>query len=135
MNVTETGQSVYVDGREPIRYGRDISAGTSHAVWYHCGLHKYDEPSWAMDKDVAQKLSVSVDTLLVPTQDGLYAVERRPFLQSTEDIDGDEQHVARASDGFVHYVGDDPKDHMSIALSVESGNQVYDDYHKQRNES
>lgn len=151
MRVTPTGQSEYHEGNEVLRYGRDISAGQTYAVWYHDGLRKYDEPAWAMSTDVAWKISVSADAILVACQDGLYAIEFESspedsqndssrsanrevdaFRESVEDLDGEEQLVARASDDFVRHVGD-PNDHLQGHLWIESGNQVDEGYHQEKN--
>jgi hypothetical protein len=135
MRVTPTGRSEYHDGNEIGRYGRDITAGVSAFVWYHDGLRSVDEPAWAMDKDVEFKISVSVDTILVAdSNDGLYAIDADEFTNHTIVLDGREQYVARASDEHVEYLGD-PNDHLQGHLWIESGNQVDEGYHKQKNEA
>lgn len=133
MRVTPSGASEYHEGNEVGRYGRDLGAHERVFVWYHSGLRKYDEPAWAMDTDVAFKISISVDTFLVASQDGLYAVARDAFEDSVETIDGRDQYVARASDGFVTRVGE-PSEHLQGSLWVESGNEVDEGYHQRRNE-
>jgi hypothetical protein len=136
MRVTPTGQSIYMDGNEAIRYGRDISQNATYAVWYHHGLRKYDEPAWAMGQDLADRLSVSVDYVLVVDQrtTTLYMVDKYDLLESIEEIDGVEQHVAKASDAFVVDVGD-PNEHLNGNLYIESGNEVDEGYHNRKNEA
>lgn len=135
MRVTPTGQSIYHDGNEVGRYGRDHSANETYFIQYHDGLRSIDEPAWAMDTDVEWKISISVNTILVAdAEDGLYAIERGAFTENVITIDGREQCLARASDDFVTYIGD-PNDHLRGHLWIESGNQVDEGYHKRANEA
>ena len=135
MRVTPTEQSIFHDGNEIGRYGREIDANEVYLVHYHDGLRSESEPAWAMDTDVEWKVSVSVDTILVAdAEDGLYAIDREAFAESVETLDDREQCIARASDEFVTYVGD-PNDHLRGHLWIESGNQVDEGYHKRANEA
>jgi hypothetical protein len=135
MQLTPNGASEYHDGNQIGRYARDLEATERVFVWYHCGLDSNDSPAWAMDTDVEWKISVSVDTIYVADKDdGLFAIDRDAFVDSVVEIDGREQCMASADDGFVHYIGD-PNEHMHGNLWIESGNQVDEGYHKQRNEA
>lgn len=133
MRVTPNGASEYHDGNEVGRYGRSDDGAVF--VWYHDGLRSYSEPAWAMDTDVEWKISISVDVILVAdAKAGLFAIDREAFAESIEELDGREQCIARASDEFVHRVGD-PNDHLQDHLWIESGNQVDEGYHKRANEA
>jgi len=135
MRVTPSGASEYHEGNEVGRYGRDLGAQERVFVWYHDGLRSIEEPAWAMDTDVEWKISVSVDTLLVAdATNGLYAIDRDGFQNSTIELDGREQYVARESDEFVEHLGD-PDDHLQGHLWIESGNEVDEGYHKERGEA
>jgi len=88
-----------------------------------------------MDKDVEFKISVSTDIILVAdANSGLYAIDADEFTDHTIVLDGREQYVARASDEHVEALGD-PNDHLQGHLWIESGNQVDEGYHKQKNEA
>jgi hypothetical protein len=135
MRVTPTGQSEYHDGHEVLRYGRVISENETLAVWYHSGLYEANEPAWAMDTDVEWQISVSVDTILVCSDEcTLYAIDRDAFSENVRELGGKRQCIARASDPFVSEVGD-PNDHLRGELWIESGNQVDEGYHKRANEA
>lgn len=134
MRVSPTGRSIFHDGNEVGRYGRDISAGELYFIQYHDGLRSIEEPAWAMDTDVEWKISVSVDTILVAdSEDGLYAIDRDGFQNSTIELDGREQYVARASVEFVEHLGD-PNDHLQGHLWITPEN-AHGGYHKAKNES
>lgn len=134
MRVTPTGQSEFQGGNEVGRYGRDIPAGVNAFVWYHNGLHVVDEPAWAMDMDVGDALSVSLDAILVADENnGLYRVDADKFRNNTMTIDGREQYVAQASDPHVEALGD-PNDHLRGNLWLTADNS-HGGYHKDKNEA
>lgn len=134
MRVTPTGRSEYHNGNEVLRYGQDISAREQYAVWYHDGLRCEDEPAWAMDPDVESKISIQVDTILVAdAHNGLYAVSRDSFREHTITLDGREQYVARASDGFVTRLTGDHGDILGGHLWIPSGDKVDEGYHQKKN--
>lgn len=134
MRVTPTGRSEYHEGNEVGRYGQDISANQQYFCWYHDGLRSFEEPAWAMDKDVEAKIGIQVDTILVAdAHNGLYAVERDAFRDHTITLDGREQFVARASDGFVTRLTGDHGDILGGHLWIPSGNKVDEGYHKKQN--
>jgi len=134
MRVTPNGSSEYHNGNEVLRYGRDTENDEIVATWYHDGLRSESEPAWAMDTDVEWKVSVSVDTILVAdAEDGLYAIDREAFAESVETLDGREQCIARASDEFVHFVGD-PNEHLRGHLWITPEN-AHGGYHKDKNEA
>lgn len=136
MRVSPTGQSEFHNGNEIGRYGR-MSNDAATFVWYHCGLRRANEPSWAMDTDVEWKISISVDTILVVATGGdeatVYAIDRDAFAKSVEKIDGREQCVARASDDFVTEVGGADK-HLRGSLWITCDN-AHGGYHKDANEA
>lgn len=125
-----TGQSEYIEDNEVGRYARDLESRDPAFVWYHGGVRMLDERAWAMDPDVAWKVSVSVERFLVPTPDGVFAIEREPFEESTTDLFDSEQLLARESDDFVTKVGD-PSDLLGHDLWIESGNEVHEGYHQE----
>jgi hypothetical protein len=132
MRVTPTGASEYREGNEVGRYGLDLHTHDTVFVWYHDGLRSIDEPAWAMDTDVEWKLSVSVDTIIVAdATNGLYAIDREWFADRTVEMGGNEQHIARAFESGVDYLGD-PNDHLQGHLWIESGNQVDENYHQEQ---
>jgi len=134
MRVTPTGRSEYHNGNEVLRYGQDISAREIYATWYHDGLRSFDEPAWAMDPDVEQKISIQVDTILVAdAHNGLWAIDRDEFVENTIVLDGREQYVARASDDYVHKVTDDHGSVLRGHLWIPSGDKVDEGYHKKQN--
>lgn len=135
MRVTPAGRSEYFEGNQIGRYGR--CGRDLLFVWYHSGLHSFDEPAWAMSTDVEWKVSVSVDKLLVVDQEqdsGLYLIDREGFTQRAESFDGSDQYIARASDDYVEKVGDDPTAHLYGNLWIETGNS-HGGYHKDRGEA
>lgn len=135
MHVTPTGQSIYYDGNEIVRYGRDIGRNETYAVCYHDGIPSHDEPAWAMDVDAVERISVSVDTILMADANhGLWAVDRRAFRDNVKAISGRSQCFASASDPYTRKVGE-PREHLSGHLWIESGNQVDEGYHKRKNEA
>lgn len=135
MRVTPNGMSEYKDDNEVLRYGRDTESGEVVATWYHSGVRNNDEPVWAMDTDVAWKVSVSVDTILVPhAEHGLFAIDRDEFTERATTLDGRDQYVARASDDFVTKVSDDPDECLRGSLWVTAENG-HGGYHKDKNES
>lgn len=131
MRVSPNGNSVYHEGNEVGRYGRDISAGEFVFVWYHDGIGK--EPLWGMDTDVEWKISVSVDTILVAdAKNGLYAIPRDAMTSQQRTLDGREQYIISDEHDAVKRLGD-PKDHLQGRLWIESGNQVDEGYHQRQN--
>lgn len=134
MRVTPTGQSLYKDGNEVGRYARDIGANRSYFVHYHDGLD--GQAAWALESDVEERISVSVDTILVADHKrGLYAVDRDVLRSRERYIDGRPHVVAQASDDGVSHLGDDLSGMLRGFLWIESGNQIDEGYHKQKNEA
>lgn len=134
MRVTPTGQSEYHEGNEVGRYGLDLRAHKTVFIHYHDGLRCVSEPAWAMDSGVEWKISVSVETILVAdSDDGLYAIDRDAFRDSTITIDGRQQYLARAGDAFVAHLGD-PSDHLRGHLWITPEN-AHGGYHKDKNEA
>jgi len=133
MQVTPTGQSEFHNGNEVGRYARDISNGIYAFCWYHEGI--CGDPTWAMDKDVEFKISVSVDVIIVADSiNGAFAIDRSEFTNHVEIIGGTEEYVARAEMGHVEYLGE-PKQHLKGFLWIESGNEVNENYHQKKNEA
>lgn len=136
MKVSPNHTSVYHNGNEIGRYGRNLQSSGRGAVfvWYHDGLN--GDRKWAMDTDIEFKISVSVDVLLVAdaSSHAVWSIDRDKFTENIEEIDGREQYAAKASDPFVRKVGD-PTEILHGNLWIESGNQVDEGYHKQKNEA
>jgi hypothetical protein len=134
MRVNPTGQSEYLDGNEVLRYGIDIGANKRYATWYHDGIN--GEAAWAMDTEVLDRLSISVREILVADANhGLYAIDVTEFEDSMRTLGGREQHYASANDDFVRKVTDSPGDVLQRHLWIESGNEVNEGYHKNKNEA
>lgn len=134
MRVNYNGISERIDGREPVRYGRQ-SGGNIVAVWFHHGLRKYDEPAWAMQVDLEFKISVSVDTLLVEHDGSVYAIDRSEFSENTTVLDGEKQLLALASDDFVTELADDPSDVLGRGLYIDNADSKSGGHHKRNNRS
>jgi len=139
MRVVPTGQAEVHDGNQFVQYGRNMDSNNPVAVWYARDFQVpsgEDVPAWSIETDAEWKVSISVDTFLVPTPDTLYAIDRTAMTRDENFtvIDGVEQFVARADDPFVKELGD-PNDYLRGSLYIESGNQVDEGYHRQRNEA
>jgi hypothetical protein len=135
MRVSPTGAGEYKDGNQVLNYGRDIAAGQTYGVWYHCGLESADEPAFAMETDVEAKISVSVDTILVANADyGLFTIDRDGLTSRLMEVDGREQYVVRASDECVTKIDDEPDNHLRGNLWITPEN-AHGGYHKQQNEA
>lgn len=132
MNVMPTGGRVVYNGNEVARYGRDFQTNECVAVWYHSGIG--GEPMWAMDTDVEWKISVSVDTILVnDDNNGLFAIDRDEFTESTRMIDNREQYIASAHASYVTDMGD-PQEHLNGDLYMDCDNS-HPGYHVDKNEA
>lgn len=125
VRVNATGQQEVYDGNVVIKYGLDATTNTLYAIQYMRGIG--GEELWAIDADVFERISVSVDTILIADhENGLYKADRDKYKERT--VDGRRQYFI--SD--VKRVGE-PADHLNQPLWFDSGNRVEENYHQEAN--
>jgi hypothetical protein len=125
MRVNATGRQETFDGNIVIKYGLDMQASELYAVQYMRGIG--GEELWAIDAEVFERISVSVDTILIAdSENGLYKADRDKYKERT--VDGRRQYFI--SD--VERVGE-PADHLNQPLWFSSGNRVEENYHREAN--
>jgi len=121
MRVNATGRQETYDGKVVVKYGLDMQANELYAVQYMVGIG--GEELWAMDADVFERISVSVDTILIADHEqGLFKAQKSDYTERV--VDGRRQYFI--SD--VEHVGD-PADHLRQPLWFSSGNRVEENYH------
>lgn len=136
MHVAPTHTSEYFEGAEVIRYGRDHDAnGELVAVWYCDGMS--GRAAWSMDLDMAAKIDAEVSRILIADANRQAVFETRldALTRHTRYCGGREQYYASIEDRHVHKVADNPNTVLNGHLWIESGNQIDEGYHKQRNEA
>ena len=121
MRVNATGQQETFNGKTVIKYGLDATKNTLYAIQYMRSIG--GEELWAMDADVFERISVSVDIILIADHEkGLYKAQKSDYNERV--VDGRRQYFI--SD--VEHVGD-PADHLRQPLWFDSGNRVEENYH------
>lgn len=74
-------------------------------MWFHSGLRMYDEPAWAMEMRVEQKIDDEVKHIFIPQGERVYHIDRGALVTSLGEVDGNSQYVVKASDDAVSDVG------------------------------
>ena len=121
MRVNATGQQETYNGKVVGKYGVDMQSHTTYLIHYMRSIG--GETLYAMDADVFERISVSVDTILVADHEqGLFKAQKSDYTERV--VDGRRQYFI--SD--VEHVGD-PADHLRQPLWFDSGNRVEENYH------
>jgi hypothetical protein len=125
MRVNHTGRQETYDGNIVGKYGIDMQSNTLYFVHFMEGIG--GERLWAMDADVFERISVSVDTILIADhENGLYKAQKSDYNERV--VDGRRQYFI----SNVEHVGD-PADHLRQPLWFDSGNRVEENCHAESN--
>jgi hypothetical protein len=102
-NIRPTDRHVTVGDKRIGRYCYQAHHKT--LMWFHSGLHKFDEPAWAMEMCVEQQIDNGVKHIFIPHEQRVYHIDRSALVTSLGEVDGNSQYVVKASDDAVSDVG------------------------------
>jgi len=102
-NIRPTDRYVTIEDNRIGRYCYQAHHKT--LMWYHGGLYKFDEPAWAMEMRVEQKIDNEVKHIFIPHGERVYHIDRIALVTALGEVDGNSQYVVKASDDSVSDVG------------------------------